>query len=149
MIFNCYNRDRNISLPQTINLLLYLVTLSLLQTAKPEESSNTVGSTTTPELSSTNKHPKKVRNSGEISSTHFLLNLDKYSNIKYPSRTCFNIRRGNIKMLIKKSSLIRFCNSNLLVFSVGIASQLLLCDNSFCLLSLLVKLSNSKLYSPN
>ena len=134
-----------ISLPQTINLLLYLVTLSLLQTAKPEESSNTVGSTTTPELSSTNKHPKKVRNSGEISSTHFLLNLDKYSNIKYPSRTCFNIRRGKIKMLIKKSSLIRFCNSNLFVFSVGIANV----TTHFFLRSLFVKFSNSMLYSPN
>ena len=81
--------------------------LSILQTAKPEESSNTVGSTTSTEQSSTHKHPKKVRNSGEISSTHFLLNLfNKYSNIKYLSHTCFNIRVKITKLLIKKSDLV-------------------------------------------
>ena len=70
-----------------------MVTCLVLQTAKLEESSNTVGSTTSSH-SDTKQHHKKVRNSEEISSITFLLSLDiKYSrNIKYLSQTCFNAR---------------------------------------------------------
>merc|ERR1719481_47104 len=66
---------------QQIDMQIQQEKEKMQQTAKLEESSNTVGSTTSSH-SDTKHHPKKVRNSGEISSIQFLLNLDiKYSRI--------------------------------------------------------------------